>query len=75
MENKQDFFFALQCLCLINDSFGEKCDQGRARSIYFKQPLTHPGAGLKTCGCLLSSPLNCTLLSNAADYLPMNMCL
>lgn len=59
MKNKRCFFFAQQCLCLINDSFGEKCDQGHARSIYFKQPLTHPVAGLNTCSSLflLSSEL------------------
>lgn len=56
--------FVQQCLCLINDSFGEKSDQGHARSIYFKQPLTHPGAWLNSWSSLFSSRVNCTSASS-----------
>lgn len=57
--------FVQLCLCLINDSFGEKCDQGHARSIYFQQSLTHLGAWLNTCSALVSSPVNCASMSSA----------
>lgn len=51
--------FAQQCLYLINDSFGEKCDEGQAHSVYFKRPLTHPGAEQKTCSSLSSAVSVC----------------
>lgn len=54
--------FAQQCLYLINDSFGEKCDEGQARSVYFKRPLTHPGAELKTCSSLSSTVSVCCVI-------------
>jgi len=54
--------FLQQCLCLINDSFGEKCDQGHARSIYFKRSLTHPGTGSVPVG--LYSPLHWAMLKS-----------
>lgn len=61
--------FVQQCLRLINDSFGEKCDQGHVRSIYFKQSLTHPAALLNTCSPLISSPVN-SASTSTSNYHP-----
>lgn len=55
--------------CLFFDKrfiWREVCSQGHARSTYFKQPLTHPGAGLNTCSSQFSSPVNSISVSSSA---------